>query len=878
MASVKKISLLLCMIQVAVGLAWPRSPHAGPSPQNTPSQIKRMSQVVSVGSAVTENGTTLTILGNGAIPDYVTTTLLSPPRVVIDIPCETPFFKQKTFPVKASGLGAVRIGWHPERVRIVLDITDTAVPEFASKTDRNTLIVSLGNKAASLENKAVAEKANRKESQIQTADSRSLEESTERQRKAETRNDPEPRAKTNRKTPSAQFIFAGEESKLHPKFAFGRLLEAPLQDKEADTALFLKGVRAFKAREWKEAAESFTAIAERFPGTRYSEKAAFLQAKSYDELHRASAFKDFSEIKSVYENAMSRYPNSPYFPEVFVALGDLCARVENHSEALAYFGFATRMGNNSAAAQEAVIKKARVLSLKKKEDEARALLGTFPEGGSGDLEVRLEFAKVLYETQSYQKSLALLKDLDSAHARNRYEYPQIAIYSGLNHFQLGEYGKAREKLYWYYNISPEKEGRDLILATIGDSYRNDGLIESATKVYQLLTEFFPGREGFFVGLMRLADQQEKGEISSAPETGPSADKVEKPLPAPKEIYEEVIKSIGEKDDNALYFHAVIKLAAIHEKENDFEKSAALLRELEGKQMPIELRNELKGTLRRVIEGLTDQKLEQERFSEIVEHYLKEESLFTLLESPKLFMAVGRALSQLRLESAATPLFRKADSLLSIKEKPSDLLYALGVDLYRKGKMGEAMEKIRPLLDRKPIDEHTARAAQLSGKILLNQKNHHRALEMFSQALNQDPDPCLRIEISTDKARALIEAKSKEEALKVLAEAERYKEKCAGGRSDIFKALGEVYVELGRPDEAAANFREALMKETEGEDATAVKFMLARCYESLSRVEDSFNVYREIQGGNDAFWSNLARERIEEVKFGKDIGKPLKGSK
>jgi tetratricopeptide (TPR) repeat protein len=871
MASLKKISLLWFMIHVAVGLAWPRSLNAGPSPQNTPPQSKRMSQIVSVGSAVTEHGTTITILGNGAIPDYATMTLLSPPRLVIDIPCEPPFFKQKTFPVKAMSLGTVRIGWHPDRVRIVLDITDTTIPEFASKSDKNTLIVSLGSKG-------LAQKANGEDSQLQMASASSLEQVKERHRKAETTYPSEPRAKTNLRTPSAQFLFVEGEAKLHQKSAFGRLLEVPLQDKEEDTALFSKGVRAFKTKEWKEAIESFSAVADRFPNTRYSEKAAFLLAQSFDERHRPSASKYFSEIKSAYENAISRYPNSPYLAEAFVALGDLCTRVENHSEALGYFSLSARLGKNSTPAQEAVIKKARVLSLKKRGEEALAVLGSLLEQGSEDLEVRLEFAKVLYETQSYQKSLALLNDLDSAHERNRYEYPQIALYSGLNHFQLGEYGKAREKLYWYYNTSPEKEGSDLILATIGDSYRNDGFIDSASKVYQLLPEFFPGREGSFVGLMRLADQQEKGEISPAPRTGPDTEKIEKPLPAPKEIYEEVIRSLGEKEENALAFHAVIKLAAIHEKENDFEKSVALLRELEGKQIPSELRHELKGALKRVLEGLIEQKLEQERFSEVVEYYLREEALFALLESPKLFMAVGRAMNHLRLESAATSLFRKADPLLSIRAKPSDLLYALGMDLFRQGKMGEAMEKIRPLWDRKPMDEYTARACQLSGKIFLQQKNPPRALEMFSQALNQAPDPCLRIEIYTDKAKALIETKSKEEALKALAEAERHKEKCTAGMSDPFKALGEVYLELGRPDEAAANLQEALSKGAEGEEATAVKFMLARCYESLAREEDSFNVYREIQAGNDVFWSNLARERVEEVKFGRDIGKPLKGFK
>ena len=825
---------------------------------------------MSVGSVVTEHGATITVVGNGSIPDHTTTILLSPPRIVIDIPCEPVFFKQRTFPVRGAGMEAVRVGWHPDHLRVVLDLTDATIPEFSSKSDKNDLVIFLKDTAR-------GDKADGKDFQFRAPSPRAPQEQTERHRKAETKHDPEPRAKTSRKMPSAPIFLAAEESDPRQKAVFGRLLEIPPEDHEEDTALFLKGIRAFESEEWKEAFESFSALAERFPRSRYSEKASFLLARSYQELYRPSASEYFSEIKSAYENAISRYPNSPYLAEAFVALGDLSTGVENHSEALGYLSLAARLGKNSAPAQEAVIKKARVLSFKKRGDEALAVLGSLLDGGAEALEVKLEFAKVLYETQSYQKSLDLLKELGSIHERNRYEYPQIALYSGMDHFQLGDYGKAREELYWYYNTSPGKEGSDLILATIGDSYRNDGLTDSASKVYQLLAELFPGREGSFVGLMRLADQQEKGEITPA-KTGLRDGNAEKPLPAPKEIYDQVLSSLGRKDDNALLLHAVIRRAGIHEKEKEFEKSVAILRGLEAKQMPVELRNELKGALKRVIEGLVDQKSEQGKFSDVAEYYLKEEALFARLESPQLFTAVGRVMRRLRLESAAISLFRKADLLLPIQEKPSDLLLALGMELFREGKMGEAIEKIKPLLDRKPTDENTARAYQLSGRIFLQQKLHPRGLDMFSQALNLATDPCLRIGLLAEKAKALIETKSEEEALKALADAEGHKQNCPGGTSDPLKELGEAYLELGRPAEAAAQFRDALSKGADGEEATALKFMLAGCYESLAREEDSLKVYQEIQSGEDVFWSNLARERMEEVRFAKDTGNPLKGFK
>ena len=64
-------------------------------------------------------------------------------------------------------------------------------------------------------------------------------------------------------------------------------------------------------------------------------------------------------------------------------------------------------------------------------------------------------------------------------------------------------------------------------------------------------------------------------------------------------------------------------------------------------------------------------------------------------------------------------------------------------------------------------------------------------------------------------------------------------------------------------------RGAELEETE-ENRSRVKLMMARCYEALKKTEDSLALYNEVVAGNDPFWSNVAKERIEEIAFHKEL--------
>ena len=80
----------------------------------------------------------------------------------------------------------------------------------------------------------------------------------------------------------------------------------------------------------------------------------------------------------------------------------------------------------------------------------------------------------------------------------------------------------------------------------------------------------------------------------------------------------------------------------------------------------------------------------------------------------------------------------------------------------------------------------------------------------------------------------------------------------------------LYLKLGYPKKALSMFDKALEIEKEKENETLIKLKIAQCYRLLNKKKDYLDLYNQISGLNDPFWSNLAKERIEELNFSRQI--------
>ena len=822
-----KSRCIITLLFSFVLLVLPYYLNANTRPSTTVPNKGLMNGILSITTKDSKYGTTVSVLGNGKISDYSTKTLDFPPRIVVDIPNAVEPFESMTIPVKSPDLKSIRVGYHPKKIRLVLDIKGPDIPIFTTTPADNGLTILLRSQ------KLIDKEAD-ESNQI------------------------------HRRQTDKEFL------------ALEKLIKIEADDGQDDTAFFLKAVDAYTAKNWSGAIENLNHLIKTYPAGKYTERAYFLLAKFYEELYSRSILANFTRIKSHYEDAINRFPTSIYVPGALLTIGNLCLKIKNYYEALAYYNLVAKKYEDSTEAVRALMQKVKLFILKKKRKEALSILeyvvSKYP-GSPEETEAKIEMSKLLYEMNSFRRSISILSDVRRIHSETIYQYPEVFLYLGHNYYELGDNIEARENLLRFYNSYPDGEMNHLILTKIADTYLNEGLIEDAVKFYELVIERHPETEGALISLIRLAEQQEEGELEVERGIALSVKVIGKDIGLPREIYEDIMNNILSKDEkNPLAQLALLKLAILYQKEKDYDKSLRALKEFLKKYPLSKLRKQIKQALNRTLEGMLKEEMKEKRYTNIINVYQREKDLFSMINSPDPFLDIARASVNLNLKDLATEMFIRADPVLPDKEKPADLLFYVGRDLFKKDKLKEALSRLNLLINTYPTDKNAPYVYQLKGRILLEQKKSLQAVDMFSSALRYHLKACDRARILTDKVRALIKSNFNEEALKATREADELKRKCFIQYPHIYKEIGELYLKLGYPKKALSLFNKALETEKGRENEILLKLKIAQSYRLLNKREDYLELYNQISGLNDPFWSNIAKERIEELNFNTEIRK------
>ena len=804
-------------------LALPSYLSATTQPSISVSNKTPMKKIISITTEQTKSGTIVNVLGDGIFPSYTTKIIDFPPRIVVDIFYVADPFKSMTISTKSSILKSIRVGYHQKRIRLVLDIKGTNIPIFRTKSAGNTLTVFL--RAQGL----VKGKAN----QISCR-------------------------QTNKEFPDLE-----------------QLIKIEADDGKNDTAFFLKGVNAYRSKNWSEAIENCNHLIKTYSVGRYAERAYFLRAKSYEQLYSRSIIDHFTEIKRYYENAINRYPDSIYVPNAFLAIGNLCFNSKNYYEALAYYNLIFKKYKGSITSLRALMQKVKILLLKKKKQEALSILEyvvyQYP-GLPEETEAKIEMSKILYEMNSFRRSINILSNVRKIHSKKIYQYPEVFLYLGYNYYELEDYKKARENLFSFYNHCSDRKINNMILTKIGDTYRDEGLIDDAVKIYQLVFELYPDTEGAIISLIRFAEQQEKGALDIEKGISSPVKIISKEIGLPREIYEDIMNNLLKKDDkNPLAQLALLKLAVLYQREKDYEKSLKALKELLKKYPRTSLKKECKYALNKTLGAILNEEMKKRRYKNIINIYHKERNLFSMINSPDPFLIIARVSKKLKLHDMATEMFIRADSLLPDNEKPADLLVYVGSDLFKKkDELTGAFSRLNLLIDHYPTDKNIPYAYRLKGQILLKQKKYPQAVEMFSSALRYHLKRCERATVLIEKAKALMGYHFNEEAFKAIRKADKLKRDCYIYYPYIYHEIGDLYLHLGYPKNAMLIFNNVLDIEKKEENKIKLKLKIAQCYQLLNKKQDCLALYNEISSLNDPFWSNLANEKIDEINFAREM--------
>ena len=883
---------LLGLFSAFILLVFPNTMYAVPQPFISVSNKQVISRVVSIATYASTLGTAVNVLGNGRIPAYVTKTQDSPPRITVDIFCAAEPLETINVAVESSNLKGLRVGHHLQKIRMVLDVQSVDIPTFAIESVDNELTIFLNAKglkesiendpveAQSAEvgkeikileqpentvniknqqNKALASKANKAAEKLVPAQPPALNAEVEGSEQA--------------RQPVAQISKPSETDGLKNIFYGSELTQSVPDDGQNDTAFLIESINAYEAQNWSGAIGKLVHFIKTYPNGRYSERAYFLLAKAYEHNYSKSISDHFAEIKKHYEDAIFKFPESEYVPEAYLGIGNLLFETKNYYESLAYYNLVAKKVKDPVLMARALIQKTKILFMTQRKEEAFSIAPLLEDVASRlpdvseKVEVEISRAKILYEMKEFRESLNILSELKKAKPQHIYQYPEIILYLGYDYFQLQDNKRSRENLLKFYNSNPDHKMNHLILTQIGDTLRNEGFVQKATKYYKLVLKLYPDREGAVISKIRLAEQQEdrtllveRGLVKPVNVLGDDPDK-------PKVIYEAIInKPIDPKKINPLRQLALLKLAIIYQKEQEYKKSFAYLKKLFEEHPKPKLIKEGRRALLETINGLFKQDIKGKRYNNIINFYLAEKELISMANAPELFINVARAFMHQDFEDLGTAMFKNADLLLSDGDKPPDLLYLLGQDFYKQAKLKAALKRFSLLTDNYPDDKRVPYAYRLKGEILLKQKKYQMAAEMFSGALRYPSTKCEKLRILLYKATALAESNFNAKALKATKEADRLKSFCSISDHQIYQEIGDLYLRLGNIERAIKVFNMAVEIAAEKADKFALMLKIAQGHRALNQKEDFLALYKKISDFNDPFWSNLAKERMEEIKF------------
>lgn len=859
---------------------------ASPHPSTKKAYKGMISRIVSIKTHKSKGQTIATVLGDGKISEYIIKPLKAPPRILVDIVCAARLLGGVSKVVENSDIKIIRIGYHAQKIRIVFDIKGSVVPSFTDKSVDNELIITFKSKEGEDKKEHdnttnVIEKTKdlatfKKNENVKVND---IPKDIENPHKNKVLEEMTPLIS---ETLGNQKISAPEKgaknvvkkqnrskedglTKSSPEEKLTQMVE---DDGKEDTSIYLKCLNTYKAKDWEGAIENLTRLIKKYPQGRYTEKAYFILAKSYDHLSTEFDSVKYKEIKDHYEDAISRFPTSEYVPDALFSIGNLYFHVKNYYEAMGYYNLVIKKDKGSILRIKALMQKTRVLLLRNRKedalsalDELETITSEYPNL-SERKEARKEKAKILFEMNKFNRSLKILNELNKEDPENIYKHPEISLYIGYNYYQLGDNQKARENLYRYYNICPEREINHLVLNQIGDTYRNEGLIEDAVKFYRMVLERFPDTDGAIISKIRLAEQQEDKDW---------IEKTRKEMGSSKKIYENIVNdSVDKKDEkNPLIQLSMLKLGITYQKEKEYEKSLKVLKELLEKYPKTSLKKELSHALMVTIEGMLKKDIKNHKHLKIINLYLKDEKIFSMVNAPELFLPVARAFVYINLDDMAIEVFKKADILLADNDKPADLLFTMGKYLFEQDNSEGAFKKFDILIANHPYSKFASEAYQLRGRILLKQKQYKPAADTFIKALKYPVPKCQRARLLIEKAKALTGSNSKENALMAINEVNEIKKDCDFTDYNIDQELGDLYLSLGDVRKALNIFNQVIQTTKEDSSKNPLKLKLAECYWRLNKKEDSLALYNQIISLNDPFWSNLAKERMDEIQFNKD---------
>jgi TolA-binding protein len=647
-------------------------------------------------------------------------------------------------------------------------------------------------------------------------------------------------------------------------------VESPLDT--PDTDLFLEAAKYYQIGQWKYAIRTLKKIIRSYPESRHLERAYFLVAESYHRMFEEKMPEHFIETIKHYQGAVSRFPTSAYVADAMLSMGNCYFKAKNYYEAMAYFNLVLDQHKDHPAAAEALLQRGRILALNKQPQMAmrdfEKLEKSYPKTRLAML-AKIEMAKALFSMQSFKRSLRTLDEVIDTEPDEVYKNPDILLYVGYDYYELGQLLEARQVFSKLLNYYPEVESNHLVLTRIADIYRDEGEEQKASKLYALVASTYPETEGGLISLLRLAHIDEKTGTKNPPvEIGEDA--LGKTA---HDIYEQVIEKYP---DNPLSQLAMLRLAALQQKHQDYELSITTLRKMLEKHPDTSLRAEVTSVLQASLKAFLEQEKQAGNIGNITRYYEQMKAVLPFEDMPDFLSWLGDTYRAFHQYGPALSMFRQASQYYANQNQSAEILFGLGECAYREKRSDEAEKALRAFVTEYPERREASKAYYWLGLILSQRQQYDEAFKALTMALQPETDKYHQAKVRMALASVSSGQGDYERAAEALRETIALLKQNKNTASDdlymAYRELGETYVKLRHNEKAVPIFQKALELLPEGSDSQSLQFRLAQCYQWLKATDKAEAMLNRIVASGDPFWSKVAQVQIKEMNMKESVEK------
>ena len=611
-----------------------------------------------------------------------------------------------------------------------------------------------------------------------------------------------------------------------------------------------------------------------YPKNNLSDPALYLLAECYFYTPGKNFSDKFLGISSTFREALTEHPKSGLAPRGKFLRSLAYLKMDYFNEGIAFLKMLLDDHPESHYALLAKIYLAKgYLATGKRslaKDTFDQVLVKRPRGPMF-FDAYYELGEAYFSDGLYSQANEVFKEIVNQADQYYIEHPQILYNLGEGYFHLKRMNLARAYLFHVLNLSPKMEGADMIMARIGDTYKESGKTDEAIKMYTMTRRLHPGTTGSLIAQMRLADF---GALRSVfrPESV-FIELAEGSLEATIKMYREIVDA----DPNSpLAQLALFKIGSTYFSQGEFKRAIETFTKILTDYPKGNLNQDARDILNKAILAEIKSLAEQKKHLELVAFYTEHRRQINDNTWPDIRHLLADAYAALDMPREAIALWEANKDLTTHED---ERLLGLGDAYYKTGQYDAAVDALSRFRKRMPKHPQAVNSlvTQARAEAAMGQEEQaRRHLEEALAKKNQLDDPGAVYGLLGELYLKAGEFERGIEAMQRRLETLKNDEAAKEELFITYSRMGQAYTALGRTEPAEKALQAALDLGLKAPYPETL-YLIARTYNSLGMADRYRSTLDLMLKTTDPFWRDVADKEILALTPDDKIGALLEAA-